>query len=287
VATLTPSATLVQNDAQEAAVNNVDLSALIFCGTVIVLTPHASTYSAEELAAIRNALGSIHEGISVFALGAVSSYALTNPPATLANMAYGQSCFGHFDVTNTGSSLIQLNQVGFQSTQAPARFSYTYRLIDACPYIDDCGPPGIGATSPCMYSSSMQLSLSHALSLSAIGVRPAEGPDSGSSADCPAPINLGGGQSVEIQMAFSGLPAGGGDIWFHGVPALNVTTAKGTATITYPTMTYNFIFTPLDAQGRPGTCYTQKGNTFVPATFQQVPDPSKDPSFPYDYPVCV
>jgi hypothetical protein len=70
----------------------------------------------------------------VFPLGAVVSYGIPNPPATLANMAYGESCVGHFDVTNTGSSLIQLNNVGFQSTQTPTSFSYTYRLIDACPY---------------------------------------------------------------------------------------------------------------------------------------------------------
>jgi hypothetical protein len=273
-----------------ATVNNVRLGITINCVSWIILKPHQPTYSATELAQIKDILSKAAHPYSLGANIDPVGYSPDGLPPTLQFIFGSPSCKGTYEVTNTGNSLVQLNQVGFQDTAVPKKSTIDYRVIDACPYLSICVLSGLGETQPCKYYSNLDLNASQqSLALGKLEIQPPEGPDSGP--PCPSVVNLKAGQTVDIQMFFSlqgNFPAATAHYEMQGVPALNITSAAGTKTITYPTLANTVDFLPLGDHGFPGTCYVQKGRTFVPVTsFSQVPDSSKYAQLPYYAPVCV
>jgi hypothetical protein len=272
-----------------ATVNGLQLNTTISCGLWVVLKSHAPTYGADELAAIKTFLSKHTAPLS---LGTVT-YDPQALPATLQYVPGQLQCSGTYELTNTGSSLIQINQIGFQNSRTPTQYTYQYHLIDACPYLQDCGCGGCGAAEACAYGAEMALRLSdQPLALTGIGLsNHGNGiiPIPPGDPDCPNVINLQPGGDVSIEMFFDP-PSQTAGSWFHGVPAVNVTTAQGTTTLTYPRLDHDLVFAPLDSHGlpSPNTCVVQRGSTFVPVTsFARVPDASKSAYDPYYIPRCV
>lgn len=274
-----------------ATADGLQLNTRISCDVFAVLKPHAPTYSEDELAAIKTFL-SQHTRPDIFGPGIVYD-PTAQLPATLAYDPGGIQCSGDYELTNTSSDLIQINQIGFQNLRAPGHYTHEYHLIDACPYLTDCGCGGCGAQEACAYAADVHLQLNNQpLALSDIGfANNGNGvvPIPPGVPNCPNVINLQSGGVVHIEMTYHP-PDGPSGSWFRGVPAVSVTTAKGTRTITYPTLIHDLVFTPLDSHGlpSPNTCVTQQGNTFVPVTsFAKVPDASKSSFDPYYIPRCV
>jgi hypothetical protein len=274
-----------------ATSNGLQVTAELLCGLWVVLTPHAATYSAQELAAIGNFLSTHTQplGISPIAV----SYDPQHLPVTLEYVPGQLRCTGSYELTNTSSNLIQINKVGFQNARTPAPYTYEYHLLDACLYLKDCGCGGCGASAACPYAADMQLHLNDpSLVLTEIGLS-----DHGNGVipippgipDCPNVISLRPGDTVGIEMTFN-TPSKTVGSWFRGAPAVNVTTASGTTTLTYPSLVNDLVFAPLDSHElpSPNTCVVQQGNTFVPVTsFATRPDPSKSPDDPFYIPRCV
>jgi hypothetical protein len=278
------------NQPGSATVSDVQLNASIDCGLWVVLKSHQQTYSASELGQINTFLdANARPYLISYGINPVN-YAPNDLPSTLEYVSGNPSCRGIYEVTNTGKNLVQLNEVGFQDMAKPTKSPEDYHVVDACPYMRICVLSGLGATQPCKYYSDLQMNASQeATALGKLQVQQAEGSDNGP--PCPSVINLQAGQTVNVSVSF-GLQGNFADATsryeMKGVPALNITSSAGTKTITYPTLADTVDFLPWGKQGFPGTCYTQKGQTFVPVTsFDRVPDQSKDPELPYYVPVCV
>ena len=262
------------NTIGQATVDGVQLRANISCGLWIVFAPHAATYSASELTAMKTFLAAHIDTTYTqpSGEGTLVKYDPAQLPATLRYVAGASQCTGTYEITNVGSQLIQIDKAGFQSDRAPVAYSYTYRLIDACPYLAHC--TGGSAAQGCPYTAALPMSLTaQPLTVASIGLG-AAGPSSGASAsgnaDCPNVISLRAGATVSVAVDFTG-PSGSKDAWFHGVPALTVTSAKGAQTLTYPTLVNDLVLTPAfmsdtpgqpDAGAYPGRCYTQSGDSF-------------------------
>jgi len=293
------ASSLQLNTSGVATVKQVQLRATIVCGPWIVLAPHASTYSQGELAAIKQFVAQFSATIvGPDASNGYTAATVAALPPTLRFIPGDVFCSGTYEVTNTGSSLIQVNGAGFQPTQAPSPFSYDYHLLDACPYLQICNCGGCGASYPCAYALDLPMDLSSSQVMQTFP--PNQDPS------CPSPINLQPGATIPISMTFD-KPKSGGGTWFRGVPALDITTPQGTTTLTYPTLLDSLVFVNLtehqstpafvtapDGQSYsgnnnsiPGICYTQKGDSFAPITsYTSTLDVSK-PDWPVYSPVCV
>lgn len=262
-----------------ATVKNVQVRATVTCGPWVVLASHAATYSQSELAAIQQYV-SQHTGSIVGADNEINTYtpgAASSLPATLRFVQGYPTCSGEYDVTNTGHNLIQVNGAGFQPTQAPAAFSYSYHLLDGCPYMHSCICHQCGAAFGCVYATTIAMTMSQS------GVMGMFGPSV--SPACPLPINLQPGATIPLMLTFD-KPKGDEAVWFRGMPALSVTTDSGTVTLTYPSLLNNLVFADFGDHttgaktgaaiqprynGDPGlaaqdtniqvTCHRQSGNT--------------------------
>ncbi len=275
------------NTAGQATVDSIQLRATISCGLWIVFAPHSTTYSASELAAIKSFLAAHVDttGTQPSGEGTLVKYDPAHLPPTLQYVAGAPQCSGTYEITNVGSQVIQIDKAGFQSARAPKVYSYTYRLIDACPYLAHC--TGGSVAQACPYTASLPMTpTAQPLAVAAIGIGGSDqssGASASGNADCPNVITLRPGATVSVAVDFSS-PAGSQDVWFHGVPALTVTSAKGAQTLTYPTLVNDLVLTPAfmsdipghaDTGAYPGRCYTQSGSSFTLVTSYR------------NFPVCI
>ncbi len=280
-----PGLPMSMNTIATATASGIQVRANIYCGPWVVLAPHSASYSQSELAAISQFV-SQHQSDIIGATENFSTYASDGSvtlPSTLRFVPGYHTCTGTYEVTNTGSSLVQINGAGFQPSAPPTAYSYDYHLIDACPYLQSCGCDGCGAAFGCAYSVDIQMTMSQSAAMQDFA------PNSDS--NCPTPINLQPGATIPIVVDFE-KPTGHLSVWYHGVPALSVTTSSGTSTLTYPTLLDNLVFANLgdhakDAQAAAAgqyapapqdtnihvECYIQHGSGFEPlSTFNTLLD---------------
>jgi hypothetical protein len=167
-----------------------------------------------------------------------------------------QGCSISLQITNTGTTTIQIPQVALRLKNTPVPNTFIYWLINLCSFLSPaewegrCVGFGAGPTSCGIFSVSLFLGGSKMGD--AVGNLPNGGTDPSTGNACPA-LAIAPQQSTEIDINAYG-PA----FVYTVIPELTLITSQGQQTLTLPTFIANLAFS------NQFPCYDLRGNTFVP-----------------------
>jgi hypothetical protein len=203
----------------------------------LVLATERLTYSADEIQQMRNYLNEIYNnGASI-----TTSY-LVSPPPTLQWVPGSRGCGLTLEVSNTGTTTVQISSLGVQLTNAPQPNNYEYRAVDVCSIAGvSCpfGPSGAGDCSA--YVATVNLDPG-APPNTVFAEIPQQG--AGEGAPCPEPtLHPGDTLYFSLGLSSSGPQQGAVASYIYSVmPVLTVTDANGSNTFTLPSMAATIAF---------------------------------------------
>lgn len=244
------------------------------CGAAVVLNRQQTTYDVGAIQQMSAYLRAFNETYvtSYFRMIAEASapatfnaqYEKTLPPlpsalqVVPANLyshlsAMFHQCTGHFEITNTGSSDIQVIGFGATFITAPVPNTAQYQLVDECSLPDlaaVCGNGGIGGNEPCLYDATLNLRAGSAGTHVNAPITSSD--DSG---NCSGPITIAPGNLAEVNLEFDSPSA----LLYTARLTVTVSTT-GTTVITLPA---SFNTTLAFASKSQFSCYGFQNNTFV------------------------
>lgn len=165
----------------------------------------------------------------------------------------GRVCRGLFDITNVGSSDVQLLSVGATHTSASTPNATNYRLVNTCTLPVQptfCGS-GIGGGAVCRFIAEISLQGGSAGTKS-------DAPVMGSPADggCDGPLTISPGGLREVQVEFASTEA----LLYNVQLALTLNTSTGSMLVQLPPAFNTSLAFARDTQF---SCYDLKGTSFV------------------------
>lgn len=226
------------------------------CDQWLVLASDHLTYSDSDMQAIATYTNGFRYGVQ-------SVDPAPSPlPSTLALPAGGKRCTGDLQVTNTGSTSLQLSHVGLRLDASPVRNTFAYRLIDVCPFLvadlmgGFCGPQ-TGANIYCEYSASIELGMG------TIGTR-FSSPISGfavtpGGAACQYGLTIAPQQTMTIAVTVTLADPADAPQIYEATPYLTVVTSRGKQDILFPRLASTLVY----ANTAQFPCYEPKGTTFA------------------------
>jgi hypothetical protein len=201
------------------------------------------------------------------------------PPTLALASGLTTQCSGEFQVTNTSTQTIQLVRVGVELNSAPTPNTFSYRLIDACPFLyadpkmrfEECPPP-LGAGVACSYSAQVTLVTIDAGIKGAQSSAPIQGFDPHLPSEAPCPqLTLDPHQEVTVVAIFVPPAAGNSSLVYDVTPYLTIAGSQGSQDISLPHLRSTLIFSTQSQSA----CYQPTGDTFA------IPDPqATSPAYP-------
>jgi len=173
----------------------------------------------------------------------------------------GINCEVNLNLTNTGTTPIQIPKVGVQLETSPQQNSYQYRLIDVCSLFPQpqqrCNFPGGGGGACNFYFATVQLGLgakNDVYSAVPAGINNNTTPYS----DCGT-LTIASAAQVQLSITFSLAPGTPNNLIYSILPVFTVITAQGEQTLSLPRLVSTLAF----ASANQFSCYGLQGTTFV------------------------
>ena len=236
----------------------------VFCGRYLVLAQPQYTYDDATIAQMREYLSSLalrnfmwRQPLDLLGLPPLPAVLQLAVGAGVANASGGleEGCAGALTITNTGAAPIQITQFGVIYANDSVENTYSYRLIDACTFLNllDCAGQG---SSTCTVASSMTLSAGSAGKMVTTPVN-ACGLDVGDP-PIPTPLTLAPAQTTVLKIGFNSAA-----ISYRVHLTLGISTAAaGAALLTLPaSFDSTLVFTSAQSNM---VCYSLQDHTFTP-----------------------
>ena len=226
----------------------------------LVLATDRLTYTADEIQQMRDYLHEIYNNMA-----SITTSYLVSPPPTLRWIQGSGECQLTLEVSNIGTTTVQISSLGVQLTSAAQPNNYQYRSVDVCSIAGvSCpfGPSGAGDCSTYIVSANLDPSASPG---TVFAKTPEQG--SGDGGPCPEPT-LPPNETLYFTLnLFSPGPQQGSvaSYIYAVMPVLTVTDGKVSNTFTLPSMAATIAFT--DEEQMP--CYglqNEQDTTFTLVT---------------------
>jgi hypothetical protein len=231
----------------------------------LVLASDRTTYSQDEINQMRDY---VTGGNASFEVQANPD---TEPPSTLRWVlggvtgkipaTTGMDCKAVLNLTNTGTTPIQLPKVGFQLEARPEPNSYQYRLIDVCSFISPsqgrCNSPAGGGGACNFYFATIQLGFGEKNdTYSAVpdGINYSTTPIT----DCGT-LTLAPSTQVTLDITFSLAANTVQNLLYSVLPVFTVITDQGEQTLQLPQLISTLAFAGVNQF----SCYELQGTTFM------------------------
>jgi hypothetical protein len=175
------------------------------------------------------------------------------PPEPLQWVAGGPNCFAKLEITNTGSSVIQIPSMGVTLSSDAVRNTYTYNLLNVCSVQKDrqCHPDyqGHGGVDTCPYYADITQAGGKAGTHVEAPLTPGDDPT------CSRTLTLQPGDVAKVFPTFSSLP------WlYHAKLTFGVRSSAGADRLVFSSLQQNLAFVD---DSTVFNCYGLNGSTFV------------------------
>jgi hypothetical protein len=164
-------------------------------------------------------------------------------------------CVALLEITNVGSSTVQIPQAGVRLTEAPQQNNYQYHLIDTCTFLSfqecQCNGCGAGVSGCEVYYANIHLGMGKQGSVFATP------PTANYDRPC-GELTLRPGQTTLLFMDFFSLPPPS-HLVYSVVPELTLDTSTGQRILALPKLGSSIVF----ADQSQFSCYGLRGHTFV------------------------
>lgn len=228
----------------------------------LVLAQDRLTYSAAEIGRIAAAMPqpgpNVYRNVDPALLEVVPGATTDVTPTGLADPSALESlnnCRFEIDVTNTGTSAVQIPRVGLRLTHSPTANRTSYRLIDFCSVLQVnhwCGPEMGHGPQPCsVYAVAV------ALQDQPVGTDFMSAPvatDYNANQPCPQVVIKPQDTVTFVIGVYSTSP-----LIYRASPVLYVITATAQGAVALQSLDSNFVF----ADPKQFACYRVLGSTFV------------------------
>ena len=177
------------------------------------------------------------------------------PPSNIQGVVGSSACAFELDVTNTGTSVVQIPRVGLRLTDSPVPNPAIYHVVEFCSVLQSprwCGPE-IGAGPPPCAAYGVEVPLDDRPPGSDFLNVPAA-VDYRTDQPCP-PLMLTTQQTVTLVIgAYSMMP-----VIYHAVPVIEVIAPPSSGTAAFSELAAIYAF----ADPSQFACYKLSGSTFV------------------------
>jgi len=227
----------------------------------VVLTQSKLTYSADELSRMLPTItktgpnyGALDPAFYAIQPGVATAPVPGSRPGDVASLRLSSACVFSIEVTNTGSTALQIPRAGLRLTGNPQPNQASYRLVEFCSVAHDtqfCGPQVGGVPRPCSVYG-VEIGLENHTSGDDVMSAPEQIDQNGQ--PCPQ-LTLSPNQSVTIVIgAYSTDP-----MIYQAEPVLQVITPTAQGMVTFVQLGAVYAF----ADPSQFTCYRLSGSTFV------------------------